>query len=371
MEKMTVIDGISSSWASRRDELGKTLCPIGPFQLRNDGQLSGAVGSAKPLIGSITDTPGSGNSAEPAPEGFGAYRVLRKLGGGGMGVVYEVADRRSGERLALKTSRDPETSVNLRREIDVLVALGRARHPGVVPLVNVGWEAARPWYAMELLEGRTLRDLNDELWGALSRSRDLPTLRAPFEQPLAPNASTEASRRPHVRAQIRRRLEEICELYRKLAMVLAGIHAEGIVHRDLSPANVFIRGNGEPVILDFGLAMGCSPSRRSLSDRVPGIGSAYYLPPERRNVDARADLYTFGCMLFETLTGAPPYLAVTTDDLRRAHLYAPPPELPDDVPSALRRLNRDLLSKSRSRRPRSASVVSQLLQQVISSLRSS
>jgi serine/threonine protein kinase len=316
---------------------------------------------------------------EPLPEGIGGYRVLRKLGGGGMGVVYEVADCRSGARLALKTNREPKTSVNLRREIDVLVALGRTRHPGVVPLVKAGWEAERPWYAMELLEGRTLRDLNDELWSALSRSRDLSTVSVPLEQPpFSPNASTSASRQPHLRAQMKRRLGEICELYRKLAMALAAIHAEGIIHRDLSPANVFIRGNGEPVVLDFGLAVSCRSSRRSLSDRVPGMGSAYYQPPERRNADARADLYTFGCMLFETLTGAPPYLAVTADDLsraqldlRRAHLYAPPPELSDDLPSGLRRLNRDLLSKSRSQRPRSASVVSQLLRQILYSLRSS
>jgi serine/threonine protein kinase len=317
-----------------------------------------------------------------------------------MGIVYEVADCRSGERLALKTVREPQRSVNLWREIHVLTALGGTRHPGVVPLVSSGCEERGPWYAMELLEGGTLRDLNAELWGAVIRSRDLPTLGAPLQQtPLPQKASSSAPKQPHLRAQIRRRLAEICELYRKLAMALAAIHAGGIVHRDLSPANVFIRGNGEPVVLDFGLAVSCRSSRRSLSNRVPGMGSAYYMPPERHNVDERADLYMFGCMLFETLTGAPPFLAVTTDelrrakedprratedprratedlrrareDLRRAHLYSPPPELPHDVPSTLRHLNRDLLSKSRSGRPRSASVVSQLLQDVLYSLRSS
>jgi tetratricopeptide (TPR) repeat protein len=217
-----------------------------------------------------------------------------------MGVVYAGRHVESGQRVAIKTIATPrvESLAGLRREI---FALRQLAHPGVVRMVADGIAKCGPWYAMELLEGETLRAFCDAAWCNTG------------------GAGTTALF-----------IARIVPVVRRLAAVLAYVHGEGIVHGDLKPENVFLRPGGQPVLVDFGLAsqQRNAGSRAALSDASALAGTPAYMAPEQiagEPVDARADLYALGCMLYELLTGAPPFDATAGGgDVLLQHLYTPP-----------------------------------------------
>lgn len=251
------------------------------------------------------------------PHTLGAYRLREVLGQGGMGVVYRAEHRETGESVALKTVRRVSGSelASLRREIH---ALRRLQHPGVVRIVAEGVGDGLPWYAMELLRGQTLR-------GVLETPR-----------PLALTLG----------------------LLRRLCAPLAFLHGNGLVHRDLKPENVFIRPDGQPVLVDFGIAARSGGAREVLEVGGSVVGSEAYMAPEQIRgdfVDARADLYALGCILYEALTGQPPFVAsrsaggVPHQHLRRAPV--PPSRVVEGLPPELDALVLRLLAKRPQERP--------------------
>ena len=305
-------------------------------------------------------------SAEPGvPKVVGSFRVLQRIGEGGMGLIFRAERIGSGERVALKMARhvQPRLLGAIRLEI---AALQTVRHPGVVRIVDHGADNGRPWYAMELLEGQTLADLNRRLWGAgtggdrpsrttsVSRSESIDNLATTAPGSAAPSNPA----RPgiglvppvHSGNQVAAgRLAEALGLYRSLCAPLAYLHARGIVHRDLKPANLFIREDGTPVLVDFGLISHAAGSGREILIRPSrALGTVSYVSPEQvegRLVDARADLYSLGCMLYETLCGRPPFSGPNVLERHRSEPPAPPSELVDDVPPALDDLVLQLLAK--------------------------
>jgi tetratricopeptide (TPR) repeat protein len=273
---------------------------------------------------------------------LGSYQLLDPLGQGGMGVVYRARHLSTGAQVALKTVRLPEPGMmrSIRREIH---ALRRVRHPGVVQVLEEGVEDGLPWYAMELLEGESLRQRMTSWW------------REPLGPPRTPGAG---------------RLLEGLSLVRRICAALAVLHGEGIVHCDLKPDNVLIRQDGQPVLMDFGLVSAFSgvKGRESLGAGGTVEGSFGHMAPEQARgelVDARVDLYALGCMLYELVAGRPVFPGEGWEVLRR-HLQETPSLLSrwvDGVPAALEALVQRLLAKEPHARVGYASDVAAVLEQ--------
>ena len=279
------------------------------------------------------------------PIEVGRYLVHSVLGEGGMGIVYRAEDRATGQPVALKTVRVPlEADVaGLRREVR---ALWRLRHPGVVRILGDGVQGGCPWFAMELLVGSTLKRLNGQLWPA--RLQGLPSV--------PPRAAGG-------------RLREVLTVAQKLSRALAFVHGHGIVHRDLKPTNIFLRPDGSPVLVDFGLVCrfpGVS-GREVLEVGGLRVGTVHYMAPEQIRaelVDARADLYALGCLMYETITGRRPFEAPTTDDVVDQQLTMEPVRpgaLVVDLPREIDELVMRLLNKHPRERPGHAGEVADLL----------
>jgi len=250
------------------------------------------------------------------------YVLKERIGLGGAGTVYRAA--RPGEReVALKTVKAGSTSavVSLRNEIRVL---RRLRHPGVVAIVDDGVDKGVPWLAMELVKGERLDAL--------------------FQQSFQ---KTRTGPRPVDRS--------LLTVLRRVAETLAYLHGRGLVHRDLSPHNIMVR-DAQPVLIDFGFAsIAYEENRRSIDESTAGLGTPPYLAPEQirgEELDARTDLYALGCLLFEALTGRPPFVG-SPQEIVRAHLTAdapPPSQLVTGVPPELDAVVKSLLAKDRGMR---------------------
>ncbi len=198
--------------------------------------------------------------------------VLREIGRGGMGVVHEVFDRRLGRHLARKVPRRRGDVVESEALCAEARLIGRLQHPGVVPVHELGLDASGAWFTMPLVRGRTLREVlrEDRLEGfGLSR---------------------------------------LVEVLIRVGETLGHAHARGVVHLDLKPANVLLGEDGAVYVIDWGVAR-----QLDTADMSPGVavGTPGYMAPELvlagRLVDARADLFAVGAVLYEALAGHPPY----------------------------------------------------------------
>ena len=208
-------------------------------------------------------------------------------------MVYDARHEQTGVRVALKVVQTPSADqvAAIRREIAVL---RRLKHPGVVELLDAGILDGRPWYAMPMIEGRSLRQCLES--GEVDRGSGLTLLRW-------------------------------------MSVALAYVHGQGLLHRDLKPENVMIGREGAPVLVDYGLAELGVLSRATLNVSDEMRGTPDYMAPEilrGEPVDARADVYALGCILYEILTGKPPHLTGDRASMLRARLLRDPPP-----PSAL------------------------------------
>jgi eukaryotic-like serine/threonine-protein kinase len=286
---------------------------IAPPRSRPPGQQQAAVDVVRPVV----------------HQSFGRYRILDVLGFGGMGVVYRAIDERSGEAVALKTVRvqEPGAVASIRREIH---ALSRVRHPGVVRILEQGLEAGYPWYAMEFIAGQTLEAYLEA------------TCR--IAEQAAPIHADPRALSPLLRARL--------SVLEKLSSTLAYLHGWGLVHRDLTPLNVMIRPDDTPVLVDFGLAFESVLAGRDVLGRADAAGgTAAYMAPEQilaAPVDARADLYALGCILYQAVAGRPPFAGATGSALLFQHVNAapvPPSALVPGIPPRLDALILRLLAK--------------------------
>lgn len=225
----------------------------------------------------------------------GPYQLLRPLGRGGMGIIRLAEHRESGRQVAVKTVRvvDPALLRTIRREIH---ALSRIAHPGVVRILEHGVDGGVPWYAMELIEGPSLRAVVESWWSDPS--------------PHGPGASAAAG---HLAAG--GHLDDALRLCRDVCRTLAFLHGEGVLHGDLKPDNVLLGPGGAPVLVDFGLATrfagphGREAMREVIDSSGELAGSSGFVAPEQLRgdpLDARADLYSVGAILHWMLTGRLP-----------------------------------------------------------------
>ncbi len=307
---------------------------------------------------------------------IGPYEIIGRLGEGGMGVVYRARDVSTGETVAVKTARAESHHAlsSLRGEIN---ALARLSHPSIVRIVNSGAHNGVPWYAMELLTGQTWSDFNRTLWPppvgvgegddehgfdmtldtTMPRSRSGRSGNGEHRDLMSTDDGSSVRYVGHRPRQTRSpvaaaRLPEVLNLARRLCTALTVLHNAGFVHRDLKPSNVFL-ASGRPVVTDFGIASrfrgAVGRERLEVSGKL--VGTVHYMAPEQASghlLDARADLYALGMMLYETLAGRLPFSTRNYDDWWFAVQTQEVPPLGmfvDGVPEPLDQLVRTLLSR--------------------------
>ena len=295
---------------------------------------------------------------------FGVYRAIERIGAGGMGVVFRGEDMRDGRAMAIKTvrSRREADALAIRREIVTLSALN---HPGIVRMHGYGVQPAGPWIALELLRGRTLADELSWFWPE-TRGYGEPRERTE-ERPTAP-ARNLCDR---LGGGLRRvspvagggHLAQAFSIVQDLCLALDHVHRRDLVHRDVKPANVFLRRDGRTSLFDFGLACAANETRGG----ALGVGTMEYAAPEQicgAPVDRRADIYSLGCLLYEMVTGRPPFRGDSSSEIAERQLKrdaAAPSHVIADVPSRLDDLIMSMLEKLPSRRPDDAAEVGRRL----------
>ncbi|HEY0710148.1 MAG TPA: protein kinase, partial [Polyangia bacterium] len=339
--------------------------------------LPAPAGPAHAGPGASVGAAAGGAPAPALPQGFGDYVVDGALAAGGMGVLYRAHHRDNGQRVVIKTVvADKEAILSgIRSEIR---ALARLVHPGVARIVDEGVQAGHPWYAMELVEGQTLARFRDQLWEGLSAA-DLttdvgtppPLLTSTTGVPYADRPAF--GPRPEAAAG---HLLDVLLIVQRLCAPLAYVHGRGIVHRDLKPENVLLRPDSTPVLIDFGVAsrFPAALAREILEPTSAIAGTAAYMAPEqfrRGTVDARADLYSLGCILYELVCGRRPFFGGASGhltDLQWEEPPLPPSSLVEGVSPRLDALMLRLLARRPRDRIGYASDVAQAIAEVIATL---
>lgn len=260
------------------------------------------------------------------------YDVGQVIGRGGMAEVYEGTDRRLNRRVAIKVlrpdlARDPMFQERFRREAQSAAGLN---HPNIVAIYDTGEDligdgpnqVSVPYIVMEFVDGVTLRHMLN------NGPRILP--------------------------------ERALEVIAGVLAALDYAHRHGIVHRDIKPANIMINTNGDSKVMDFGIARAMSDAATSVTATSAVMGTAQYLSPEQARgelVDARSDIYSSGCVLYELLTGVPPFNGDSPVAIAYQHVNEPPKppsSLDNSIPSSLDSITLGALAKSPSNRYQTA-----------------
>jgi eukaryotic-like serine/threonine-protein kinase len=305
--------------------LGESLTPAQRRELAGIHHEAQAAAGATRIQATRPFSPGSSGTVDP--DRVGPYAVERRLAAGGMGVVYVARHEALGRRVALKlmlTSAADAGPEAAERFLIEAQAAARLRHPNIVGIHDVGQDGGRPYLALDLVDGESLKDRVDR------------------EGPLDPTVAA--------------------VILEKLARAVFYAHSNSILHRDIKPHNVLLDADGEPLLTDFGLAKDVSAEGQGITVTGQMLGTPAYMPPEQAGgepdrVDRRADVYSLGATLYECLCGRPPFQGATVINVVQQVLLDDPPRprgLRADVPRDLETICLKCLEKEPERRYASA-----------------
>jgi eukaryotic-like serine/threonine-protein kinase len=259
------------------------------------------------------------------------YEIERELGRGGMALVFLARDLKHGRRVAVKVLRpDLSALIGAERFVREVQIEAQLQHPHIVPLYDSGDAEGLPYYVMAYVEGESLRE-------RLKREKQLP-------------------------------LADAVRIASDVAEALGHAHSLGVVHRDIKPENILLSG-GHAVVADFGVARALSAAAGDLTGSGLAVGTPAYMSPEQaggQEVDGRSDLYALGCVLYEMLTGWPPFTGPTPQAVLARHMQETVPGIRivrDTVPESVERVVRTLLAKTPADRYPTASRVIEALTQ--------
>lgn len=251
------------------------------------------------------------------PAVLGPYRLVRQLGFGGMGVVYLAEDSRLARKVAIKLlPRHLLANETVKKQfLNEARAAARLQHPNIVTIYDVGEIDGQSYYSMQYVEGRSVRELIDVC---------------------------------------RRGFDEATRVFERICAAIAHAHQQGLVHRDIKPANVIVTPDGQPMVLDFGLATVTSDESDPSAGSV--FGTPNYMSPEQvkaQPVDHRSDIFSLGVMLFEMITGVCPFARGYVPATAQAIVHDPTPLLStfiDGIPDGWQAIIEKALVKDRSYR---------------------
>jgi serine/threonine protein kinase/Flp pilus assembly protein TadD len=282
---------------------------------------------------------------------LGDFRIVREVGRGGMGVVYEAEQVSLGRRVALKVlpfaaTMDPRQLQRFHNEARAAAGL---HHTNIVPVFGVGCERGVHYYAMQFIDGRTLADfIAQQRGGPPSQVPTAPEAEGVASAPTVPQAAQATSAAPRDRAYFRR----VAEWGIQAAEALDCAHSLGVVHRDVKPANLLVDGTGRLWVTDFGLAQVQSDARLTMTGDL--VGTLRYMSPEqalakRVVIDHRTDVYSLGATLYELLTLEPPFRGTDRQELLRQIAFEeprPPRRVNKAIPAELETIVLKALEKS-------------------------
>jgi serine/threonine protein kinase len=276
------------------------------------------------------------------------FRIERRIGSGGMGVVYAAFDNAWRCRVALKTIPriDPGMLLHLKEEFRALADLS---HPNVIQFYELLGDAEQCFFTMELIEGAGFLGYVGR--NPAAPQEDIPTSSMVGAAAASPGAEAWACPPPREKVPCAADLERLRPCLRQLAAGVCALHENGRLHRDIKPSNIMVDRSGRAVLLDFGLV---SVLHRAQASHA--AGTAYYMAPEQaagRQLTFAADWYAVGATLYEALTGWPPFVGAARDVLAQKQRTAPPSpgDLAAGVPADLEALCMALLETAPERRP--------------------
>ncbi len=328
-------------------------------------------------------TLGEGSPGPAALESLGGYRILRQVGRGGMGVVYEAVETAMDRHVALKVLpaefvADPKAVARFVKEAR---AAGKLRHSNVVHVYGMGIDRGLPYYAMEFVEGKTLAEIlrefvpSDRAASMDERNRSAASISELFmaAEPAEGGRSVELDENPEVQEPSGGEPPEVdLDFCLRIATAFAGAaeglahaHSRGVIHRDIKPSNLILDGEGRLRILDFGLARVEGQESLTLSGDL--IGTVLYMSPEqamarRIGIDHRTDVYSLGATLYQMLVWRPPFEGRDhRDTLSRILFHDPAPlrSLNPRIPRDLETIVLKCLQKEPSDRYATAEALAQ------------